>query len=81
MSGAELGYSCGWLCASMRGGRVCVCIRCACAQVLCVSAQALYVRSLGLALGISAVCVCVCLHAECVVFLHMGFFGGDIYMV
>ena len=48
-----------------------------------MSAQALYVRSLGLALGISAVCVCVCvcLHAECVVFLHMGFFGGDIYMV
>lgn len=78
MSGAELGYTCGWLCASMRGGRVCVCIRCACAQV-CVFAQALYVRSLGLALGISAVCVCVFACGVCGVFVHGFFLGGYIY--
>ena len=39
-----------------------------------VSAQALYVRSLGLALGISAVCVCVCVYVfacgVCGVFVH-----------
>ena len=29
----------------------------------------------------SLLCVCVCLHAECVVFLCMGFFWGDIYRV
>lgn len=38
VSGAELGYTCGWLCASMRGGRLCVCLWYACAQVFCVSA-------------------------------------------
>lgn len=38
VSGAELGYTSGWLCASMCRGRVCVCIWCAWVQVLCVSA-------------------------------------------
>lgn len=34
VSGAELGYRCGWLCASVSGGS----LWCVCVQVLCVSA-------------------------------------------
>lgn len=57
VSGAEREYRCGW-CVRQCVGDVCVRTVC-CSQVVCVSAWALYVRSLGLALGISAVCVFV----------------------
>ena len=58
------------------GGCVRQCVGAESVYVYGVSAQALYVRSLGLALGISAVCVCVCVCVYvfacgvCGVFVH-----------
>lgn len=77
VSGAELGYTCGWLCASMRGGRVCVCVYdvpvrrfCVCLPRPCTSEARAWLRDL------CCVCVrvCVSLYAGCVVFLVRLFF-------
>lgn len=73
VSGAELGYRCGWLCASMWGRGslcVCVCVMCLRAGFVCVC-LGLYVRSLGLALGISALSVCVFVCRPYAIFMHL----------
>ena len=68
------------------GGCVRQCVGAESVYVYGVSAQALYVRSLGLALGISAVCVCVCVCVSvfacgvCGVFVHGFFFFVWVYM-
>ena len=69
------------VCVNAWGQSLCVYTVCLRAGFVCVC-PGLVRQKPGPGSGdLCCVCVCVCLHAECVVFLHMGFFGGDIYMV
>lgn len=52
---------------------MCVCMVCLCAGFVCVC-LALYVRSLGLALGnLCSECVCVFICRVCAIFMHLFF--------